>query len=591
MANSSSTALKWLQLDKDEPSDVFYSSVGAIIASTLLALHLNVPPPRPRPSHPFFLMRIWDSEFLYQLRYQLRWAIMVVIAPELLVSLAFGDWRAGSQGLAVFHKFGRKDVQGWKRPQANLANMGGLRFEMKRGGPEIPTFAKNIDLRLSLAQLLIYLEEQIPFNRAVRKSRRWWRLLSDKFGSLFRLVRRLGRPDKGKGRADQDRPNNSSFEVTANDIEMDEATALRLSNPPTSRSEGFDMEQSLDGIVSGNDERGTGRPNSAMPSNRRESIDLGQLGRASEPSSSRDIDADDRVCDDDGQPILPSGASLLPVTGTICLHLNAVQIVAAQILGILDNVPGLDETVIGDKSKTNAFVKISAMIPLAWFSARIFGKSYMGQHISQLELASSTYILCSLLAYMLYWQKPQGVERPIELHVEANDGVRPVTDQDLEFLRLLGGSPFLSRNFVPPFGMDNYSVDPVHPIPTGTSLTKFAMLSGSGGYGVYLFDDDFAGTLIGIVFGGLYCLGWNSNKFPSLLERLAWRGALVSIMGSLIPYSIANGVCTTVFKDLVTPGGGRKAHVVHSLILYTLLCVYVIGRLFMLGAMMREFFA
>lgn len=94
-----------------------------------------------------------------------------------------------------------------------------------------------------------------------------------------------------------------------------------------------------------------------------------------------------------------------------------------------------------------------------------------------------------------------------------------------------------------------------------------------------------------MLFGGLYLVGWNSNHFPSMFERLAWRTALVAVIGSLVPYSIANGVCTTVYNDTPTPGGKRKTHVVHSLTLYALLGGYVLGRLYMLYGMIREFFA
>ncbi|RSL71481.1 hypothetical protein CEP54_001285 [Fusarium duplospermum] len=250
----------------------------------------------------------------------------------------------------------------------------------------------------------------------------------------------------------------------------------------------------------------------------RTSIDLGQV---SLPLQESPISVHDEE-----ETLLPS----TPASEPIILYLNATQIVAAQIFGILDDVPDLTMAAIDDRSKTNALMKVSSMIPLIWFAARVIVKKITRQVISRLELASSTYTLCSLLAYVLYWSKPQGIERPMDYLVEPSGAVRPVTDQDLDMLEKLGGSSFLRRNFVPPFGMDNRSVRPTEPIPTGTSLTAFASFGGNPG--VLFADDDFAGTLVGVIFGGLYFLGWDSSSLSSMVERVVWRVALIAVTGA-----------------------------------------------------------
>lgn len=42
MSDTIHPALKWLRLANDEPSDVVFGCLAAIISSTFLALHLNV---------------------------------------------------------------------------------------------------------------------------------------------------------------------------------------------------------------------------------------------------------------------------------------------------------------------------------------------------------------------------------------------------------------------------------------------------------------------------------------------------------------------------------------------------------------------
>lgn len=565
MSNSSTDALKWLKLDKDGQSDVFYSSLGAIVASTLLALHLNVPPPRPEPSSGFFLKRLWEAEILHHLRYQLSWAIMVVIAPELLVGLAFGDWRAASQGISVFGALGRKSIRDWTVVHASFANMGGIRFRMTHSGQEIPWTNMSSDLVRSLEPFWKHIyTQQRPLNSAMEKLQSWLLGLSKKISALFHTVKTFFRkPLKGKG-PEQTR--------------VDGPEAVELANMASEVDENLTMQGAQNTIHEDDEPE---EPQAGPSTADRTSIDLGQASLLPLPPSPISVQEEEEALEETPQPSTPTSEPIV-------LYLNATQIVAAQLYGILDDIPDLTIAAIEDRSKTNALMKVSSIIPLVWFAVRVVVKKITGQVISRLELASSTYILCSVLAYVLYWSKPQGIERPMDFLVEPSETVRPVTDQDLEILEILGGTSFLRRNFVPPFGMDGRLVHPTQPIPTGTSLTAFASFGSKPG--VLFADDDFAGTLAGVIFGGLYFLGWDSSSLSSMVERVVWRMALIAVTGSLIPYSIANGVCTTMFWHLVGPGGQGKTHVIHCLTLYGLLGVYVLGRLFMLGGMIREFF-
>src|SRR6266536_1278838 len=109
MSDSTNSILEWLQLLNRDTSDIF-GCLLTIVTSTLLALHLNVPPPylaSNAKKAEFFLRRWWNTGIVRQLRRQLLWAAMAVIALELLVSLAFDDWRAASLGFSTFGKFGQ----------------------------------------------------------------------------------------------------------------------------------------------------------------------------------------------------------------------------------------------------------------------------------------------------------------------------------------------------------------------------------------------------------------------------------------------------------------------------------------------------
>jgi hypothetical protein len=587
---------------------------------------------------------MWE-DVLYKLQYQLPWMIAIIIAPELLVSLAFGSCRAASQGLAFSRRWGKESVQNWTRMQVSFANMGGLRFEMTMDGMEIPQNDSGMDAYASMFYLTGFVaKQQAPFNKYIRKCKRLCDMLCLKVSCL---IRPFSRPDKGKAPMKPNEPlelssypsamstETSEFIVDAssdldfNNIELVPTASLNLiGNSVLSEAEepysGLSVtrrefiehsDASADFRIDHIDlataaeicffrasvfhevEELRAGPSDA----RRQSIDLGEVDLTRAPCSDIARVEDEPVTLGGLADLLKKILLLDTVTRQessqpdssasanepIYLYLNAFQVVAAQNLGILDDIPDLTDTIICDMSKANSPLNIIAFLALLWFFAGIIVKKYTGETISQLELSSMSYVLCCVIAFALYWSMPKGIERPITYQIVTSNTVRPVTVEDLNYLQQFGGSSFLSRNFVPPFGMDGRYHDPQEPIPTGISLTQFAIL----GNGIPFFDDDFAGTLVGVIFGTLYLVGWDSNKFTTIIERIAWKGVLIAITSSLIPYSIANAVCTVVFHDIVGPGGQSRTHVVHSLSLYSLLGLYILARLWMLGGMFREFFS
>ncbi|KAE8440782.1 hypothetical protein EG329_006582 [Mollisiaceae sp. DMI_Dod_QoI] len=201
---------------------------------------------------------------------------------------------------------------------------------------------------------------------------------------------------------------------------------------------------------------------------------------------------------------------------TIQFRLNSLQIVVAQVLGILGEVPHITSENIEERSKTSILAKGLATFQLVWFTLKMIIQVSRGYTLSLLELASLTYVFCALVSYALFWSKPQGVESSIEHIVPISPTVRSVTDQDIVYLRDFGGSPFLIRNFVPPFGMDFQGHEPTKHIPTDTSLTVFAMF---GPKGIFFYDSDFSGVVTGMIFGGLYCLCLGSDKSADLVTK------------------------------------------------------------------------
>jgi hypothetical protein len=568
---------------------------------------------------------------------------MVVVAPELLVSIAFGDWRAAHIGVKILHEFGNGNVTEWTRTHASFANMGGIVFQMRKEGGGIPDSAPYKDKMGGVMLNRLYdkmneptlkqLEEiskRLMLKLKIWSTIRWVRLL---LLSFLRFAQATMRTMYKHWRSKiMSRPKNESDDWT---VELEDLQNPSLSSeasaPPAksncnvqvaqeggnillARSDGS-MQVNKKGANSGEADEG---PSQSRPP----SLDLGHVRHtlSADPEAlfepvmtsavlaSDDnrvlFDSDMEVSEDESveegivditsvriheQDVSDQDdtAQLLPQT-RIQLHLNSMQIAAAQVLGILGDGPEITLEDIEARNKTNVFVKAFAILQLLWFSLRIIIQVSRGYIISQLELASETYILCALFSFMLSWSKPQAIERPIKHVVHISDTTRSVTDQDIELLRSFGGSPFLIRNFVPPFGMGYRGHEPTMPIPTDISLTTFATF-GPEGKKVFFGDSDFSGVVVGMIFGGLYCLGWN-DPFPSMWERWAWRLCALMITASLIPYSVANEVCTIRFQHLFDKDSTAKTHVTHVIVLYCLLGIYIFGRCFMLIEMVRTLF-
>lgn len=662
--------LKWLRLLDTDPPEIFWGCVFAITASTFLALHLNVPPAYPPrlSSSCHFLSRWWACPRARIMRRQTLWSLMVIIAPELLVSLAFGDWRASGVGTTICRQFGRGQVAEWTRVHVSFANMGGLVFKMKSEGATIPDSApyKNnggiVRLRDIYQELnRTTLERAAEFfthmkgtlftifglvlnGLVIRPLKFLMRFLLSNLNASYNWLYRAYRSSRDTSHGESVelqqippsglRPQEVSSATTLHELfrSDQERSRERGGRGRELSSERQWPENEGDLPVDVRD-TSTGNPNSRLrsshpvqlnhpiPVNTTPATELVMTSavpegssasppyRTEEPSEEGEVDhvleAGHEHNRDEPAPenqILNAAQSSQTTTTDVRLHLNSIQIVVAQVLGILDEFQEINVNDIEEKSKADSFSKGLAIISLLWFSAKIIVKlSRETTGISQLELASCTYVLCGLISYAFYWYKPQGIERPIACDVSTifDNGtaatVRAVTDEDIRILTVFGGSPFLLRNFVPPFGMDWEGLSPLATsmghIPTDTSLTPFGRFGGER-WAVFFGDSDFAGVAMGTGFGLLYCLGWHHQSLPTVLELWAWRFSAVVITSSLIPYSIVNQVCTVLYRQLAKPDRPywRRTHIIHVLGLYSLLGIYVVCRLFMLVEMIRVLF-
>ncbi|KAI0853446.1 hypothetical protein F5Y00DRAFT_101408 [Daldinia vernicosa] len=572
MSETPPSVLQWLRLSNRDVSDIWIGCLVTISASTFLALHLSVEPYTPPATPRSLLKKWWLSRFNHEFRRQVLWTIVMVIAPELMVGFSFGDWRAASIGSHMFKSLGKGRVNEWSKTHASFANMGGLKFKMKTDSPNgaqfrlidekvlLETF-KNADVYNTTFRILGCLIENYTMPLILFLENIFKRF-SDCLKSLWASIKIFGRAKASTA------PPHDRSPAICSPTQNIELTNLNT-QPGTLRNSVRNRRETDEPIRNEASSAQAENSGSHVPGEAISSMAASATGDNNASQHSR-TDRD-------------RGAMDL-VHGEVILYLNAAQIVVGQYLGILDEGPLLNEEAIEDKSKTNPLAKGIAVISLFWFILGIFIQLFQNEELTQLELSTFTYAICAAIAYCLYWTKPQAVEVPIEHSVMNSDAVRSITHNDMDILKDSSGSPFLRRNCTPRFYKDNRIVEPSEPVPTDVSLTVFAIV-GSKEKAVLLYDADLGSIAMGVVFGAIYCLGWN-NAFPSRWEQLAWRISSLTITASLIPYSIANAICTIAFGRL-TGSRARMTHPVHILALVFLGSVYVACRFFMLYEMIR----
>ncbi|KAF8857456.1 hypothetical protein BDZ45DRAFT_592784, partial [Acephala macrosclerotiorum] len=62
---------------------------------------------------------------------------------------------------------------------------------------------------------------------------------------------------------------------------------------------------------------------------------------------------------------------------------------------------------IQNKSKEDIFVKISAVVQVTWMIIQVVTRATKGLPIYQLQIAACSFAGCSLITYILWWNKPK----------------------------------------------------------------------------------------------------------------------------------------------------------------------------------------
>lgn len=232
------------------------------------------------------------------------------------------------------------------------------------------------------------------------------------------------------------------------------------------------------------------------------------------------------------------------------------------------------EAEIQDKSKGDALSKTLALVQTTWFILQCISRAIKGIAVTELEVATCAFAVLNFVTYVLWWNKPLNVSRPILVyqdekmleHSETNERQEREDieiDERMESREIesgeeapLGrkqqgcGEAFIQGLVDIPkevYCAINGSVkrsgsrwvlllDLIFPILEGTSIKlnqrvgTFGPRVESSSHNDKLF---LTSAVVGIVFGSIHCTAW-WFQFPSYIEQLLWQISAISVTGGPI---------------------------------------------------------
>ncbi|KAF7369916.1 hypothetical protein MSAN_00621100 [Mycena sanguinolenta] len=218
---------------------------------------------------------------------------------------------------------------------------------------------------------------------------------------------------------------------------------------------------------------------------------------------------------------------------------------------------------IMDKSKGDALSKGVALLQGLWFIVQCLARTHQRLAITQLEVATLAFAIMNIFIWLLWWNKPLDVQRPIV--------VGPPTQQpDAENITSSVQLPRFDRFMGAIFG--DYG-DEYRPLSSVSVPSFWSMGEGEGDAGFLL-------ILMGTVFGAIHCAAWNT-VFPTRREMWIWR------MSSLV-ITIFPGLMSLLglmgLSDRLKSVLGTVAHVIVKLGLP----LYIGARLILIGLPFAE---
>ncbi|KAK2749621.1 hypothetical protein FQN57_005843 [Myotisia sp. PD_48] len=192
--------------------------------------------------------------------------------------------------------------------------------------------------------------------------------------------------------------------------------------------------------------------------------------------------------------------------------------------------PAIDKSIIDDKNKADAFVRLITLSQILWFTVNTLARPFNALAITTLELTTLGFIFCTFGTEFCWRKKPMDVQSPIVLQCDypldqilregGPDASRPYQLTPLDFIRREEWvASILWAYYVNILRMLNLvrQRERVRPIQRFSSF-KFHKIS---------FQNSILAVIFTSAYGAIFVAAWDFH-FPSFGERLAWQ--ITSVM-------------------------------------------------------------
>ncbi|KIK64965.1 hypothetical protein GYMLUDRAFT_258509 [Collybiopsis luxurians FD-317 M1] len=235
-------------------------------------------------------------------------------------------------------------------------------------------------------------------------------------------------------------------------------------------------------------------------------------------------------------------------------------------------IGGFSEADIRERGHKDGFCKLIVIIQTTWFVVQLSARWIERLPVTELETMTFAYALLNVLVYFFWWNKPQGVGRPLRIIRKSADNedmdqsgastqskegrpllswnwLRSILSNGREVVRKFLARPYKHQSYQHQSYKDILSNGLRIPLQFLGSLIDSAetiaqkTLGDNPGIGgptkvrsfertIELEPDYSLDKLIaygaGILFGAIHCTAWNQN-FPSPVEEVLWKACSVLV--------------------------------------------------------------
>ncbi|KAJ7608727.1 hypothetical protein FB45DRAFT_805901 [Roridomyces roridus] len=187
----------------------------------------------------------------------------------------------------------------------------------------------------------------------------------------------------------------------------------------------------------------------------------------------------------------------------------------------LNDIISIDAEDIKDKGKGDTFSKGVALVQVLWFTTHCLARVHQHLAVTELEVATMGFAVMNVFTWILWWDKPLGVERQIVVGPPQ----RLLPCKKLPFSVSLP-MVFFGTESIASCGAQGLTSVPDFWSPTTSESVDLSHVVGIG----------IMPLLTGAIFGAIHCAAWRDD-FPTTAEVWIWRVSSLVIVSMPVAWS------------------------------------------------------